>query len=114
MNKQQMQVYKSTDNNKTTYYYYTEKKVYVTTHANVCALNIIFGTIWICGCLSKWYFIGASFYNFFDIWDLLLVILWLFLIKYNFHMLLLNPYKVQVLKKTVIEDKDGNKIENCF
>lgn len=114
MNKKPLQVYKISENNKTTYYYYNEKNVYVTKTAYVCACNILFGVIWICGCLSKWYFIGASIYNFLDVWDLILVIIWLFLVKYNLKLVFINPYKVQVLKKTVIEDKDGNKIENCF
>lgn len=114
MNKQQMQVYKSTDNNRTTYYYYTEKKVYVNLLAYCCAWNILFGVMWICTKVTEWFLFGTSITSVADIISLVWTILWLFLVQWNIKTLLVQGYKVQVLKKTVIEDKDGNKIENCF
>lgn len=109
-----LQVYKTTELNKTTYYYYAEKKVYVNLLAYCCGWNIIFGTMWICHHVALWLLVGTSINSVADIISLVWTLLWLFLVHINIKTLLAQGYKVQVLKKTVIEDKDGNKIENCF
>lgn len=108
----QIQVYKITNGKQKTYYYYTEKNVYVTTMAYCCAFNIIFGTMWICYNVSKWHFYGIDMACFHEMFDAFLVFAWLFLVRWNYRTLKRQAYKVQVLKGTVIEDKDGNKIEN--
>lgn len=114
MNKQQLKVYKSAELNRTTYYYYTEKTVYVNLLAYCCGWNIIFGVMWICTKVTEWFLCGTSITSVADIVSLIWTILWLILVRWNVKTLLVQGYKVQVLKKTVIEDKDGNKIENCF
>lgn len=111
MNKQ-MQSYKVTNGEQTTYYYYIEKNVYVTKRAYYHALIIILGTIWISYNVSWWYFFGVELSSFLDFFDAFLVFAWLFIIKGSFQILPMFANKVQVLQKVVIEDKDGNKIEN--
>ena len=109
-----MKIHKIVEGTKTIYYYYIERLVFVTANAYTCACSILFGVMWICYNISKWYFIGVNIHNFLDIIDLFLVIVWLFLIKWNIKLLMITSHKVQILKKTVIEDENGNKIENCF
>ena len=109
-----MQAYKVTNGQQTTYYYYTEKLVYVKKRAYYYAFNMVFGTMWICYNVSKWHFYGIDLNNFHHIFDAFLVFLWLFLIRWSIKTLYTHAQKVQVLQGVVVEDKDGNKIENWF
>ena len=106
MNKQ-LQFYKAEYNDRTIYYYYTESNIFVSRKCYLSAFFILFGIIFICFKVPSWVLYGVE-KNFFNFLDLFLVLLWLFLIRFNFKNLQTYSNHVQLLKKVRIEYKDGN------
>ena len=109
MNKE-LQFYKAEYNDRTVWYYYTEQNIYTSKRCYYYAFFIIFGISFIGFKVSSWFFYGAIL-NLFGYIDLVLVIMWLFLIKFNYKYLQVYSNHVQLLKKVRIEYKDGNVAE---
>lgn len=102
-----LQFYKAEYDDRTVYYYYTEQNIYTSKRCYWYAISIIFGACFICFKVSSWFFYGAIL-NLFGYIDLAFVIIWLFVIKFDYKYLQVYRNNVQVLKKVRIEYKDGN------
>lgn len=101
-----LQYYKQEFADKIAYYYYIEQNIYVSKKCYLSAFFILFGICFICFKVSSWLFVGinGTLLNYID---LFLVIMWLFLVKFNFGSLKLYANKVQVMKKVKIIYKNG-------
>lgn len=102
-----LQFYKAEYKDRIVYYYYIEQNVFISKRCYFYALSIIFGISFIGFRLSSWLCYGVKM-NFFNYIDLILVIAWLFIIKFDYKYLQVYSNNVQLLKKVRIEYKDGN------
>ena len=107
---QELKQYKVLDEDKTTFYYYKEKYVYVNLLSYLWFFNLCYASHIFFYNLSKWYFYGVDLTSYNDINSMIITLIWLFIGRIGFEMLIINKIKVQILDKVeIVDNKTNNK-----